>query len=541
VCPSSCAIRGQFERSWFFLLALLVAPSCRTLPPDTTASPSPGAYGAAGGWAQISGMCGVDGAGLAYCWGWDAEARPVPATPVMPGQRVRFIEGTLHQGCALAGDGAAYCWGPDLLRGTRLPPVESCGGPWQRPCELVPTPISTALRFTQLSVGRDFACGVTGDGATYCWGRSDAGRLGAVSDSVCLPHGCYAPLTRIAANQRFVAVASGGGHACALDADGAAWCWGAGSQGQLGARATESCTEQALTVACSRVPLRVPGGQRIVRLAAGSMHTCGVTHAEQTLCWGSNVLGQLGTDAPMETCAAGHLGAPCSHQPLPVAGGHRFHRIGAHEQHTCALTSAGAAYCWGDGASGQLGQGVLEREWPYGRRETPQPVQGGLRFAELSVNWNVCGVSDAGAVHCWGIRSPVREIAAPVPIPPPPAPVLAEFTPRAANGAAVDRPFLTVVAADGDGIRLRGGGPARCEGHSFHAAITRQDGDLELRVIGERWLGGGCTPTAAAFAYDALLQGLERGTYRIVAVHEYSDGRGGVIRERSVAVQGVVR
>src|SRR6266702_3138988 len=42
--------------------------------------------------------------------------------------------------------------------------------------------------------------------------------------------------------------------------------------------------------------------------------------------------------------------------PVPVAGGHVFSSLRAGNSHTCAVTTSGDAYCWGDNGSGQLGR-----------------------------------------------------------------------------------------------------------------------------------------------------------------------------------------
>ncbi len=44
--------------------------------------------------------------------------------------------------------------------------------------------------------------------------------------------------------------------------------------------------------------------------------------------------------------------------PVPVAGGLRFTSVSAAFQHTCAVTTAGDAYCWGFNSDGQLGDGT---------------------------------------------------------------------------------------------------------------------------------------------------------------------------------------
>ncbi len=86
-------------------------------------------------------------------------------------------------------------------------------------------------------------------------------------------------------------------------------------------------------------------------------------------------------------------------RPLPVAGDVTFAVVsaGGDARHTCGVTAAGAAYCWGLGVFGELGDSTTTR------RQSPVLVAGGLHFAAVSAgNNHTCGVTVAGAAYCWG-------------------------------------------------------------------------------------------------------------------------------------------
>src|SRR6185295_15895794 len=101
------------------------------------------------------------------------------------------------------------------------------------------------------------------------------------------------------------------------------------------------------------------------RINAGGAHTCGVTTAERTFCWGSNSNGQLGdgttTNRP---------------KPVEVTGGVTFVLVSAGGAVTCGLTAERRAYCWGSNEGGRLGDGTETQ------RLTPTPVSGTLSFAQ---------------------------------------------------------------------------------------------------------------------------------------------------------------
>jgi alpha-tubulin suppressor-like RCC1 family protein len=85
-------------------------------------------------------------------------------------------------------------------------------------------------------------------------------------------------------------------------------------------------------------------------------------------CWGDNTFGALGigtgTEPPLEVgpqqCGPEGNKRPCSPTPVAVSGGLTFAAMSpaAGGVHSCGVTAAGIAYCWGGPGYGELGDGT---------------------------------------------------------------------------------------------------------------------------------------------------------------------------------------
>lgn len=238
-------------------------------------------------------------------------------------------------------------------------------------CDVMePVPVEPPV--LALSAGARHTCALTTDGRLFCWGDNAWGQLGTLSAP-------RAP--RPAAVQgggAWTAVAAGGRHTCALTPEGEAWCWGANDRGQAGAG-----------VAAQRldVPARVATGQRFVALSAGADHTCGLTAAGAAWCWGAGTDGRLGTGTLDD-----------EREPQPVLGTTGFSRVAAGGRHTCALGVAGELYCWGTNDSGQLAVGETG-----GYSAAPVRAATDARFEEVALGLgHACAIASGGRVYCWG-------------------------------------------------------------------------------------------------------------------------------------------
>jgi len=139
----------------------------------------------------------------------------------------------------------------------------------------------------------------------------------------------------------------------------------------------------------SEVPLAVAGGVEFDMLATSANHTCGMTGAGVAYCWGRNTVGELGTGAVL----AGNL------TPVAVAGSHVYEWITVGATFSCGVTTGRDGLCWGNNFVGQLGIGSDEILSPE-----PTPVAGGLLFSQIDGGGAfACGFTDSGAAHCWGV------------------------------------------------------------------------------------------------------------------------------------------
>lgn len=146
-------------------------------------------------------------------------------------------------------------------------------------------------------------------------------------------------------------------------------------------------------------------------VSAGGSMTCALTTQGNAYCWGSDADGQLGDGA--------RQGNEGNAAPLAVAGNHRFTAISAGDRHVCAVTTEGAAYCWGKNMEGALGSDTAAHQ-----QAIPTLVSGGLRFRSISAGWDrTCAVTPDGRAYCWGRHSVPsadpygRAAAVPTPVP----------------------------------------------------------------------------------------------------------------------------
>jgi alpha-tubulin suppressor-like RCC1 family protein len=275
--------------------------------------------------------CGLTSDGTVFCWGDNTDGRlgdgtndnRLTPTPVKTGLQFVAISSRNGTTCALTAEGAAWCWG--LGDQGQL----GVGGRWERRLRTTePVAVAGPVRFNGIQFGTNSACGLSTDARLYCWGMltfpngkhsvqtspwlasPDSGwsAVAVMDDSICALRGttiqCWGAnrdgeigdgsysrrkaFTPVATDLAWTALASGWRHACALDAQRHAWCWGSNYAGQLGTG------ERPASIASRKLPAVVLIETAFVSLAAAGGYTCGLDANGVAYCWGDNGTSQLG-------------------------------------------------------------------------------------------------------------------------------------------------------------------------------------------------------------------------------------------------------
>jgi alpha-tubulin suppressor-like RCC1 family protein len=203
-----------------------------------------------------------------------------------------------------------------------------------------PTAVIGGLTFQALALGNDFTCGLTTGGVPYCWGYNDYGTLGKGDQG----SGTNAVIpTPVSGDLRFTTISASVMHACGLLADGAAYCWGRNTGGELG--------NGSLTG--SNVPVPVAGGLSFTTIEAGAFHTCALPVSGALTCWGWDDNGYIDSRT-FNNGTSIH-----SKVPVTVPGGLTFLTVSEGDLHGCGLASDQVAYCWFYNGYGALGNGTF--------------------------------------------------------------------------------------------------------------------------------------------------------------------------------------
>lgn len=302
-----------------------------------------------------------------FCWGNGGDGRLGhggystfldPAPVASDGVRWRTVSAGSEHTCGVTTDDQALCWGKGFSPAPGL--------------------MTGSMAVDSLDAGGGATC-ATVQGAAWCWGANESGQLGTGDRTP------RAQPAAVSGGHAFVDVSVGGRHACGLTAGGEAWCWGENGFGQLGAAGAQDCGE-FYRIECSTTPVRVDTEVRFTAIDAGFLHTCALDEDGAAYCWGNNVYEQVGdlstTDRsrPVRVAAtterfrqivamqrnscgiASSGAADCwgTHETIgqdvdQMVAGQHWRSIAGLDVHLCGAAADGRGYCSGREQFGELG------------------------------------------------------------------------------------------------------------------------------------------------------------------------------------------
>jgi alpha-tubulin suppressor-like RCC1 family protein len=180
-------------------------------------------------------------------------------------------------------------------------------------------------------------------------------------------------------------------HTCGLSQDARVFCWGDNRQGQLG---NNSKLEKLIP---SEVDTRnLNPEERFTKITSGSFHTCGLTNLNNVFCWGGDNLGNLGIGTYQDRYV------PTALDTRNIPRDEHITQLSSGSNHSCAITSKGKTFCWGNNYHGQLK--FFREEMSNVPVYTYSPVLSyAKKFVALSSGgFHTCGVTTEKEIFCWG-------------------------------------------------------------------------------------------------------------------------------------------
>lgn len=329
-------------------------------------------------------VCGLTNLGNLYCWGsnsfgqlGDNDTKLIPTTQYS-NEFNNLIFKSVATGylftCGLSNEGKLYCWGRNIYGelGVDISTAESIN----------PILVSNSI-FTQISAGNAFSCSIKDDGDVYCLGANNLFQM--ANDNTIV--NSFTPIkwdTTNTGSNLAKLISSFFYHTCTISNEGKVYCWGRNDYGQLGNNDTTDSIPVASNI------------ENVKKVSAGKLHSCALNNYGQIYCWGNNEYGQLG-----DGTNTNNLSPTLVDYSIYNSEKNKFIKVESGNEFSCALTSIGLVYCWGDNEYGQLGNGSNESS------SNPLRVvdlnNEPIYFKDLALgDKHACAIALDSKTYCWG-------------------------------------------------------------------------------------------------------------------------------------------
>jgi murein DD-endopeptidase MepM/ murein hydrolase activator NlpD len=181
-----------------------------------------------------------------------------------------------------------------------------------------------------IGAGNRYSIALKNDGTIWTWGNNE-GRLRGVGS---IPPGKLLYPVQVVSGffSNVIAIAAGGFHSLALNADGTIVAWGSNNVGQLGT----GCTRCSIQVS----PLRTKNIENVKSISAGSSHSLAVKNDGTVWGWGKSGLWELSESGLIDDRGEVFL-------PIHIAELSDIKEISSKEHYNLAIDNEGRVLEWG--------------------------------------------------------------------------------------------------------------------------------------------------------------------------------------------------
>jgi len=370
----------------------------------TTSQSSPAPVVADSNWIDLSlGLdhsCAIRDNGSLWCWGNNIQSQlgdgssTNSITPKQIGEESNWSNISLGNqfSCGIQTDTTTtsqtlWCWGKNDLSQLGHSPVDN----------KTPSQIDVAIDWTAVSAGDNHACAINSSNQSlFCWGDNRYGQLGLNNTS----HAAVP--SKEFTQSKWLGVSSGGNHTCAVQDDDSLWCWGNNSTGQLGIGTTSHQPK----------PQRVNHIDELNwhSVSSGKDHTCAIDSDFIGHCWGLNEFGQLGNGIALNTDTAKRFDLSENWGSVDDNGDLKMGSIDSGALHSCGLktdvfdTTSRTLWCGGINNFGQLGIGSTANQSAPVQIKGPSATLENWQYVATG-HYHSCAITAAGALYCWGKNS----------------------------------------------------------------------------------------------------------------------------------------
>ena len=235
---------------------------------------------------------------------------------------------------------------------------------------------SDYAKWITVGAGYNHACAIDSNGALWCWGNNNGyGMLGtnSTAENILLPEKVTSP-----ENARWVKVSAGLHHTCAINTNKDLYCFGKNEHYVVGQNSLNTVYSSPISITFT--------GKKWKELTSGEFFNCAIDTNNDMWCWGSGFT---------------------NFEQITNGDSTKWFSVSAGAQHACAIDTSGSLWCGGKNNFGQIGNGTGGDGTSNFDVDPTNPVKiynpSGVKWVSVGASLNgTCAIDENKTLWCWG-------------------------------------------------------------------------------------------------------------------------------------------